>query len=346
MENPKSNSKGKLTLIAVAMAAFVALGWSAGLIGRGIWQFFQLSSTQTSENGKNIPDFARVPNVTTGVFNYGGSTAWAPLRLAVDSLIQSERPELRLRYIQPQKELPGSSPGIQMLLAGQLAFVQSSYPLSSEEYELARQKGLNLKQVPVAVDSIAVAVHPQLNIPGLTLEQLQAIYTGKIVNWREVGGPELAIIAYSRPPSTGGMVDFFSSKILRNQEFGSNVQFVSTTTQALRRLGNNPGGIYYGSAPAIVPQCTVKPLPLGEKEDDLVAPYQQPLVSPSDCPQRRNKLNIKALRTAQYPLTHYLYVVFLQNEADKSQIGQAYANFLLTPQGQKLISKTGFIPLD
>ncbi len=78
----------------------------------------------------------------------------------------------------------------------------------------------------------------------------------------------------------------------------------------------------------------------------MIAPYQQPLVSASDCPQRRNKLNIKALRTAQYPLTYYLYVVFLQNEADKSQIGQTYANFLLTAQGQKLITKTGFIPLD
>ena len=136
------------------------------------------------------------------------------------------------------------------------------------------------------------------------------------------------------------------AKILQNREFGSNVEFVSTTTQALRQLANNPGGIYYGSAPAIVPQCTVKPLPLGRKEDDLVAPYQQPLVPPSDCPKRRNKLNFKALRTAEYPLTHYLYVVFLQNEEEASQIGQTYANFLLTSQGQKLITKTGFICLD
>ena len=158
-------------------------------------------------------------------------------------------------------------------------------------------------------------------------------------------GPNLEITAYSRPPSTGGMVDFFTSKILQNQEFGANVEFVSTTTQALRQLANNPGSIYYGSAPAIVPQCTVKPLPLGRQEDNLVAPYQQPLVPASECPKRRNRLNIKALRTAQYPLTLYLYVVFLQNEGDESQIGQAYANFLLTTQGQKLITKAGFIPV-
>lgn len=344
--NSNSNSKGKLTLIAVATAALVSLVWSAGLMGKGIGQLFQQSSTQNLANSKKIPDFAHVPNVATGIFNYGGSTAWAPLRLAVDSVIQSERPELRLRYVQPQGEPPGSSPGIQMLLKGQLAFVQTSQPLHSAEYELAKQKGFKLKQVPVAVNSIAVAVHPKLNIAGLTLSQLQAIYAGKISNWRELGGPDLAITAYSRPPSTGGMVDFFVAKILQNREFGSNVEFVPTTTQALRQLANNPGGIYYGSTPAIVPQCTVKPLSLGRKEDDLVAPYQQPLVPPSDCPKRRNKLNFKALRAADYPLTHYLYVVFLQNEEEASQIGQTYANFLLTPQGQKLINKTGFICLD
>ena len=91
---------------------------------------------------------------------------------------------------------------------------------------------------------------------------------------------------------------------------------------------------------------TVKPLPLAEEGNNLVPPYQQPLVSTSECPQRRNKLNAQVLRTAQYPLTHYLYVIFRQGEDDKSPIGQAYANFLLTPQGQKLISKTGFVPLD
>ncbi len=45
------------------MAAFVALVWSAGLIGKGIWQLSQQSITQTSANGQKIPDLAHVPNV-------------------------------------------------------------------------------------------------------------------------------------------------------------------------------------------------------------------------------------------------------------------------------------------
>ncbi len=346
MGDPYEKSYEKLTFITVGIAAFVCLAWSVGLVSKGIWQLSKFR-IEVGSNSKNIPDFSRVPNVNTGIFNYGGSTAWASLRLAVDSVIQSERPEIQFRYVQPQDEPPGSSPGIRMLLEGQVDFVQSSRSLRPEEYQLAKQKGIKLKQVPVAVDSIAVAVNPKLDIPGLTLSQLQAIYTGKIIsNWQEIGGPDLPITLYSRPVSAGEKVNFINSKIFQNREMGSNVKFVPTATQALRQLANNPGGIYYDSTATIMPQCTVKPLPLGKQKNDLVAPYQQPLVPASECPQRRNQLNVKALRTAQYPLTHYLYVVFRQSEDGKSQIGQAYANFLLTPQGQKLITKAGFVPLN
>ena len=344
MGNPQNKSYERLTSIAVGIAASISIAWSLGAISRAIWQLSQ-PGVKTELNSSNIPDFSRVPNVTTGVFNYGGSTAWASLRLAVDSVIQSERPEIQFRYVQPQNEPPGSSPGIEMLLQGKVDFVQSSRPLRPKEYKLAEQKRIELKQIPVAVDSIAVAVHPSLNIPGLTLSQLQKIYTGEISNWQELGGADLLITPYARPASTGEIVDLIDSKIFQNRKMGSNVRYVPTATQALRQLANDRGGIYYDSAATIVPQCTVKPLSLGESKNDLVSPYQQPLVPASECPQRRNKLNIKALRTAQYPLTHYLYVVFRQSE-EGSEIGRAYANFLLTPQGQKLISKTGFVPLD
>ena len=337
--NP-SKRKSVITALAILGAALASV-WSLGAIGLGIWQL-----SQFQKSNLNAPNFARVPDVATGVFNYGGSTSWAALRLAVDSVIQAERPEIQFRYVQPENEPPGSSPGIKMLLEGQVAFVQSADALNAREYELAEQQGLTLKQIPVAVDSIAVAVHPQLDLPGLTLEQLRQIYTGEISNWREVGaGIDLPITVYSRPPSTGDLVNQFKTKILQNQQFSSEVEFVPTTTQALRKLDNNPGGIYYDSTAAMILQCTAKLLPLGLRSDALVAPYRPPLVPSSQCPQKRNQLNVKALKTARYPLTHYLYVVYVENEAE-SQIGRAYANFLLTPQGQNLIAKTGFVPLD
>ena len=342
--NPTSLSP--LTLLGTITLTTVALSWSVGLIGKGIWELGWTSASKSNLTLGNIPErFAQVTNVATGVFSYGGSTAWAPLRLLVDSAIQLERPELQLRYVQPETEPPSSSMGIQMLLKGQLAFAQSSHPLLEEEYQQARKLGLRLKQIPVAVSGVAVAVHPSLDIPGLTMDQLRLIYSGQITTWQEVGGPKVKIKPYSRPLSTGGTVEFFQTNILQGQKLGVNVEYVDTTTEALRRLAGDFRGIYYGSAPAILPQCAIKPLPLGQQPGKFIAPYHQPLVYPAQCPERRNNLNTKAFQTATYPLTHYLYVVIKENGGIEEQVGRAYAHFLLTPEGQRLIAKAGFIPL-
>lgn len=73
---------------------------------------------------------------------------------------------------------------IRMLIENQLAFSQASRSLKDEEIQRAQQRGLTLKEVPVAIDGIAIAVHPDLPVSGLTITQLKDIYTGKISNWR------------------------------------------------------------------------------------------------------------------------------------------------------------------
>ncbi len=332
----------RLTQLSIIAAIVLATVWSIGLIGKGMWQLSQKSTIRSNRVDRNpVENFDRVVNVATGVFNYGGSPAWGPIRLIVDSEIQAERSEFQLRYIQPDKEPPGSSTGIKMLIEGQLAFAQSSHPLLAEEYQLATAKGIQLKQIPVAVDGIAVAVNPSLNMPGLTLEQLAGIYSGKIVNWSEVGGPDLKIVPYSLPISTG---ELFSDNILKSDSLGMNVRFVQTATQALRQLAETPGGIYYASAPVIASQCKIKLLAIA-RTGEYISPYDKSYIPPEQCPNRRNKLNIEAFRSARYPLTRYLYVTIAQNGGLEEQVGQTYANLLLSDRGQKSIAKAGFIPI-
>ncbi len=346
MSKQNSTSLARVIWLSTMILISFTTIWSIGLISKGLWELGKESVLKSNPIlGKAPKNFAQVTNVAVGVFNYGGSTAWAPLRLLVDSAIQAERPELQLRYAQPEGKPPSSRMGIKMLLQGKLAFVQSSQSLLPEEHKQAQQLGFELEQIPVAIGGIVVAVNPRLNIAGLTLEQLALIYSGHITNWREVGGPDLLIKPYSRPVKIGGKVKFFQDNILQGEEFGANVEYFDTTTSALRKLANNVDGIYYASAQAILPQCTVKPIPLGNNQEQLVAPYLEPLVSSLQCPDRRNQLNSKAFQTAQYPLTHYLYVIIKKNGDVEEQVGKAYAQFLLTPEGQQLISKAGFIPL-
>ncbi|WP_017654930.1 PstS family phosphate ABC transporter substrate-binding protein [Fortiea contorta] len=338
----KTNEIGVLLLtLGITLGLVSALFWWLAKNPNVIDGFTNNQSrpaTQVSNDSST-----QVTDVPSGLFSYGGSTTWAPIRKEVDSELQKLWPKFQLRYTDPTTGAPGSGTGIKMLLNNQLVFSQSSRAIKDEEYQKAQQRGFALKEIPVAIDGIAVAVHPDLKITGLTLAQLKDIYTGKITNWEQVNGPNLPITAYSRRLEDGGTIEFFHENILEKEKFGDNVKFIPTTTLALREVAKDTGGIYYASAPEVVGQCTVKPLPLGRKSEQLIPPYQEPFVSLQSCPSQRNQLNTTAFQTGDYPITRRLFVVVKQNGQIDQQAGESYANFLLTEQGQKLITQAGFV---
>ncbi len=321
----------------------------AGILGGGFWWLTRSwnPSAQTLTQNQSTGDalsFAAVQNVPSGLFNYGGSTTWAPLRRDIDSALQIVWTNFRLRYTDPIQGAPGSGTGIQMLIDNQLAFAQSSRPVKESELQAAKQKGFGLKEIPIAIDGIAIAVNANLAIKGLTIEQLANIYEGKITNWNQVGGADLAIVPLSRRPEDSGTIEFFIENVMQKQPLGNNVRYISSTTQAIREIANNPGAIYYASAPEIVPQCTIKAIPVGKKPEELISPYQDPQAGSSACGQSRS-LNVAAFQSGQYPITRNLFVIVKQNGQVDEQAGEAYARLLLTNQGQDLVAKAGFVRL-
>ena len=342
------SQKNETTVLVLALLV------TAGLVGGGFWWFTRQSgfgksglfNNRSEQSGQSTTEtFAQVQGVPSGLFSYGGSTTWAPIRREVDPAMQTVWPQFQLRYTEPVNEAPGSGTGIKMLLNNQLAFSQSSRPIQSQEYQEAQTRGFSLKSIPVAIDGIAVAINPNLNIPGITVAQLQEIYTGKITNWNQVGGPNLPITPYSRRLQDSGTVEFFVANVLANQQLAANVKLISTTTEALRQVSVNPGAIYYASAPEVVPQCSIKPLPLGRQAGELIPPYQEPFIPLSQCPNQKNQLNASAFQNGSYPITRRLFVIVKQNGQIDQQAGEAYANLLLTAQGQELITKAGFVRL-
>ncbi|NEU74122.1 phosphate ABC transporter substrate-binding protein [Hassallia byssoidea VB512170] len=299
----------------------------------------QDANTASSTANSN---FQTVTDVPIGAFKYGGSTTWAPIRQLVDSYIQNTRPELQLQYVDPPNGSPGSGAGIKMLLDGKLDFAESSRPLTDEEYAIAKQRGFTLEQREIATDGVAVAVNQALNLPGLTVEQLKQIYSGQITNFKQVDGPDLAIIPLSQQPENADTV-LFSDKPLK-QALGSNVQYVYSTTEALRRVSKTPGAVYYGSARSVVPQCTVKALPLGRVSTQLISPYREPLIPSNQCPQKRNQVNTEVLNNDSYPIKSKLFVIVKKNKGREEKVGEAYTRLLLTDQGKKAIAQAGFIP--
>jgi phosphate transport system substrate-binding protein len=324
--------KNETTVLVLAL--FVTLG----LVGGSIWWLIQrygvdlgglVKTRSQSLEQSNVTNFSQVQNVPSGVFNYGGSTSWASIRKEVDPVIETVWPQFRLRYTDPNRGAPSSVAGIQMLLENQLSFSQTSVPIEEKAYQQARQRGFSLKEIPVAIDGVAIAVNPNLNIKGLTVDQFQDIYAGKITNWSQVGGPNLKIKPYGK----------------KDRDSGAAVEFIPTTTEALRQVATNLGGIYYTSAPLIVSQCNVKPLPLGRHSNEFVPPYKPPFVPLSECPRKRNQVNTEAFLSGQYPMSRRLSVVVKQNGQIDEQAGLAYARLLLTDQGQEFIKKAGFVSI-
>ena len=161
----------------------LALLITAGLLAGGFWWLTRRSGINVGENigtqptatpspsvsnpnglsspeKSNSSNFASVQNVPSGLFNYGGSTSWAPIRAIADPKIETSHPEFRLRYVGPTSVAPGSSSGIRMLIEGTITFAQSSRPLLDHELSRAVVRGFSVKQIPIAIDGLGFAVHP------------------------------------------------------------------------------------------------------------------------------------------------------------------------------------------
>jgi phosphate transport system substrate-binding protein len=197
-----------------------------------------------------------------------------------------------------------------MLLDGQLSVAQSSRSLKPEELAEAKSRGFTLEQIPVAIDGIALYVSRQLSIPGLTLAQIKDIYTGKITNWNQVGGPNLAITPLSRNPQDGG------------------------TPESIRKAANTPGGIGYATASEVCNQEMVKPIPIARGANQgFVSPCEGKLV------------NKPVFANDTYPITRRLFAIVKRDGKLDEQAGVAYANLLLSEEGQQIVDRAGLVPI-
>ncbi len=300
---------------------------------------------------------ADVPNVPNMLVQYGGSTSFAPLgeNKPFHIAIKKAHPNFNLKYKEPPLlKKPGSRTGIEMLLDGQLNFSLSSQGLKGirdKELDRAKNMGFTLKPEPVASDGIAIYVNPELitqGLQGLTLSQVEDIFTGKITNWKDVKGiknwkngkgPDLEITPFSRDLNASGTVEFFYENVLNGKQPVSNLrqEVPRDTTHSGRSVASTLGGIGFATASEVINQKTISPLPIAK---DDKSPFISPCADGS-C----TSVNQTAIANTSYPLTRRLFVVIKQDGNVDQQAGEAYANMLKSDEGQKLVDQAGFSPL-
>ena len=230
----------------------------------------------------------------------------------------------------------GSGTGIAALLNGTLDLANASREMKDDEFETAKQKGIDPVVYKVALDGIAVIVHPDNKIDDLTLKQLSDIFSGKITNWKQLGGPDMMITLYGRENSSG-TYEFFKDHVLGKDESGKQVDY-SPTTQVLQgtaalgeAVARDVKGIGYGGVGYFALRKDVKILHI--KRDD-----QSPAISPAE----NGQVNYNVIWNGDYSISRYLYCI--TNGKAEGEL-KSYIDFILSPEGQKLVESMEYIPL-
>ncbi len=213
----------------------------------------------------------------------------------------------------------GSGVGISALLEGTTDIAQSSRKIKFDESKKLQGKGL--EEVVIAQDALAIVVHPSNPVTNLTREQLEGIFTGKIKNWKEVGGEDMKIVPYSRETSSG-TYEFFKESVLRNRNYMSGIMSMPATGAIVQSISQTRGGIGYIGLAYL--NKGIKAVHVSYDGVKFVAP------------------SVAAAKNGTYPIVRDLYYYYVAAAAARVK---PFVDFVLSPAGQKIVTETGFIAL-
>ena len=111
----------------------------------------------------------------------------------------------------------GSGVGIAALIANRIQIADASRPMKEKEMTAAKENGVVPYEIVIGVDGLSVIANSSNSLKSLTVEQIGAIFRGKVSNWKDVGGPNMPISLYGRQANSGTYV-FFQEQALNNKD--------------------------------------------------------------------------------------------------------------------------------
>lgn len=216
----------------------------------------------------------------------------------------------------------GSGVGIAALPENTTDIAMASRRIRFSEKLKFADLGLDAREVIVAYDALAVVVNPSNPVDSLTREQLEAIFRGKVTNWKEVGGDDCRIVVYSRETSSG-TYEFFKESVLENKNYMSSILSMPATGAIIQSVRQTRGAIgYIGLA--------------------YLNRYVKPLAVSYDGGSHYAYPSVGTAASGQYPIVRPLYYYYdPRKEAEVS----SFISFALSPEGQESVLEQGFIPV-
>lgn len=216
----------------------------------------------------------------------------------------------------------GSGVGFTALMEGTTDIAMASRDLKTEEALQFKSAKKDIVKTIIAYDALTVIVNPANKVSQLTREQIEKIFTGEIKNWKEVGGEDLKIVAYSRE-SSSGTYEYFKEEVLDEKNYASDILSMPATGAIVQSVGQTKGAIgYIGLA---YESKSVK---------NLSVSYDQgkTFIAPS----------IATAKDKTYPISRPLFFMYDKTNADKVK---EIVEFITSEAGQKIVSEIGYIPL-
>ena len=210
----------------------------------------------------------------------------------------------------------GSGEGIKALIDRSANIANSSREIKGKEIELSKSKGVNPVETIVAVDAIVPIVNPRNRVKDLSIDQLSQIYQGKITNWKEVGGDNLQIVVVSRD-SSSGTFEAWAEMVLNKAKVTPKAQMQASSGAIVQAVSKNKYAIGYIGLGYI--NKAVKPLTVNGVQ-----------------------ATAKTAISKEFPVARPLYMY-----TDGQPTGETakFIKFILSPAGQNLVAKAGYVPL-
>jgi phosphate transport system substrate-binding protein len=223
----------------------------------------------------------------------------------------------------------GSGTGFSSLISGTCDIAMSSRNIKEKEIALAKQKGINPNEIKVALDGLAVVVNPANPVSKLTFDQLASIFTGKISDWREVGGKDGKIVILSREVNSGTHV-YFKEHVLRKNDPNSKEEFA-------------PSALMLSSSQAIADEVAQNSSAIGYYGMGYISSKQKPIMVAKDEKAEYEAPTIENVINGKYPISRPL---FLYTNAEPQGLVKKFIDFCLAKEGQDIVLKTDFVPIN
>ncbi len=217
----------------------------------------------------------------------------------------------------------GSGTGIAALISGTCDLVSSSRQMTDKEKTQIIARGRTWREWTVALDGLAVVVHPSNPVKQLTVSQLADLFTGRVRNWKEMGGANRAVVLLSREVNSGTHVYFKEHVLGAGQEFAPEALLMPSSQAIADEAAANPDAVgYYGMGYLNPKNRTVA----------VARTAADAYVVPSEA----------NVRSGAYPIARPLFFYSLN---EPQGLVKTFLDFAQSPEGQAIVQKMDFVPI-